>query len=116
MKVLVVDDNDFSRGVLKGLILKLAPAGCEVTESDTASVSKIVQNGEHFDLATVDGRTAGKDSLSLALELKQRGVAARLTLISSDGYDTLRTRAESLGIGLLSKPLSEAKLARLVAS
>ncbi len=114
LRVLVVDDSGFSRGVLKGLFERLAP-GCIVTEAGDAAIAQaIIDAGAGFDLITIDMHMPGKDGLTLAQELKQQSLTTRLALVTAANQEAIRDRAEGLGIRFVAKPLSEAKLARLV--
>jgi two-component system, chemotaxis family, chemotaxis protein CheY len=114
LRVLVVDDSRFSRGVLRGLFQKLSP-GCTVTEAGDANAAQsMIEKEPAFDLITIDMHMPGKDGLTFAQELQGKGTRTRLALVTANNQEAIRVRAEGLGIRFVAKPLSEAKLAQLV--
>lgn len=114
MRVLVVDDSRFSRGVLRGLFEKVAP-GCTVLEAGNAVEALSTVGGESaFDVITIDLHMPGKDGLTLAAELQEKKAAGRMALVSANSQQAIQQRAVELGLDFVAKPLSEAKIQNLM--
>jgi len=116
VRVLVVDDSRFSRGVLKGLFEKVSP-GCSVTEAqDAPSAMLAVDEAGGFDLITIDLHMPGKDGISLASDLREKKNEGRLALVTANHQEAIQKRASKLGMKFLAKPLSEAKIRELLSA
>lgn len=114
VRVLVVDDSRFSRGVLRGLFEKVAP-GCTVLEAGNAVEALSTVGGESaFDVITIDLHMPGKDGLTLAAELQEKKTAGRMALVSANSQQAIQERAVELGLDFVAKPLSEAKIQNLM--
>jgi CheY-like chemotaxis protein len=88
-----------------------------VTEAgDAEAAHGMIKTGPAFDLITIDMHISGKDGLSFAQELQSKGTKTRLALVTANNIESVRMRAEGLGIRFVAKPLSEAILAQLVES
>ena len=114
MRVLVVDDSRFSRGVLRGLFERVAP-GCTVFEAaDALEALSTIQGQDQFDVITINLHMPGKDGLTLAEELQSQKVPGRKALVSTNHQDAIQKRAGELGVTFVAKPLSEAKIQSLM--
>lgn len=114
VRVLVVDDSRFSRGVLKGLFEKVSP-GCSVVEAqDAPTAMSAVDAADGFDLITIDLHMPGKDGIALAADLREQKNEGRMALVTANHQEAIQKRASKLGMEFIAKPLSEAKIRALL--
>ena len=112
-RILVVDDREGSRMVLRQLLERL---GYRVTlaESGPSALARFLEDPEPFDLAILDYDMPGMTGVHLALELLQ--IREDLPVILTTGTDPSRlVDAEALGIrALVMKPFTARDLGTVV--
>lgn len=113
--VLVVDDEDMVRGVLKAI---LARSGFVVHEASSpeSALRQLFEDPQSFDLMICDLAMPGMTGVELSEQVRQ--LLPELPIIVSSGYFSEADRAtlEKLGITrLLQKPFSREELTRFVA-
>ena len=114
MRILIVDDSRFSRGVLRGLFERVAP-GCTVLEAaDATEALSTIQGQGQFDVITIDLHMSGKDGLTFAEELQSQKIPGRKAVVSANPQNAIQRRAGELGVLFVAKPLSEAKVQSLM--
>jgi signal transduction histidine kinase len=115
-RVLVIEDNDDSRHMLRELILLL---GHEVYEAVDGVTGVSTALSLEPDLALVDVGLPGIDGYEVARRLREHPVGRRLRLVALTGYGLPedRERARTAGFDLhLVKPVDPARIAELLAN
>jgi len=83
----------------------------EASNADEA-LSKI--NGQQINMATVDLNMPGMDGLLLASKLQEHFPGIKIGLLTANIQDRVRQKANSLGIGFISKPITEEKIINFI--
>jgi len=116
MRILIVEDDEVCRLPMEA---QLSNAGHEVEGVDRAEKALALLDGEDVDVVITDVRLPGLDGLGLIQELKRRGCASQVVVITA--YGTVRQAVEAMKLGAqdyLTKPVSAEeillKLERLV--
>ncbi len=112
VSVLVADDEEFNRFLLKGIFKKWG-ATCQEAENGQEAVTRVLEND--FDLVCMDLSMPGKNGLEATREILK--VKPETTIIGITAFhEALKTEAcMSAGMsGVLAKPFSEAELLRMV--
>nr|CRH04560.1 putative Response cheY-like response regulator [Candidatus Magnetococcus massalia] len=111
--VLVVDDSSLARMMLRNSIAQSLPEW-QIIEAVSAedALEKIATDVPQ--LALVDYNMPGKNGIELATELTEKYSDIRIVLVTANIQDRMRQRAEAMGIGFVTKPVSPEKLADLV--
>jgi CheY-like chemotaxis protein len=115
MKVLVVDDNATSRGILQELLesfsfeVSVATSGEEgITELEDANADK------PFELVIMDWKMPGMDGIEASKRIKNHKSLSKIPpiiLVTAYGREEVMQQAEALGLeGFLLKPLSPSML------
>jgi two-component system sensor histidine kinase/response regulator len=119
-RMLVVDDNQTNRRILRDL---LAAEGTVLDEASSGSAGletlrRAATQGTPYDLAILDVQMPDRDGFDVASEVRaDRGLAAtRLLMLTSAGQRGDGKRCRTLGIeGYLTKPISRADLLEALA-
>jgi len=114
-RVLVIEDNDDSRQMLRELIRLLGHEVYEAVDGVTGVSSALTLEP---DLALVDIGLPGIDGYEVARRLREHPAGRRLLLVALTGYGLPedRERSRSAGFDLhLVKPVDPARLAQLLA-
>jgi CheY-like chemotaxis protein len=114
-RVLIVDDNETNRRILRDI---LAGAGMALREATSAAGGiaemRVAQtSGAPVELAIVDAQMPGQDGFSLAAEIRATPelAATRLLLLTSAGQRGDAQRCREVGINAyLTKPIARADL------
>lgn len=118
-RVLVVDDNDTNRRILKGQ-LKQWRIETETSEDGLSALRALLsayQSGRPFDLVILDFMMPVMDGLMLTEAIRSQTVLADLPIIllTSAAVPAVISRAKELRVtGCLTKPAREAHLLRVV--
>lgn len=112
-RIVVVDDD---RAVLHALCFVLRLEGFEVDAFDNGADFLASEASSATDCAVIDHGMEGLDGIAVGEELRRRGGAASLILISGTVTQRLRLVAAAAGFAaVLEKPLFGDMLARAVA-
>jgi len=107
--ILVVDDSRVSRMLIKAIITHADPKAT-VIEASNGEDALTKTETEDVTIATLDLNMPGMDGLLLASKLLERFPKAKIGLLTANIQDTIRQKAEALGIGFISKPITEEKI------
>jgi CheY-like chemotaxis protein len=115
-RVLIVDDEESVRTLLKLTLEKLKPDFQIATAADGfTAMGRLMQ--QTFDLVLTDWHMAGVDGLELAAAIRDISPATRILLMTGTDVFQLRNAATALGLdGWLEKPFTPAQLLSLVES
>lgn len=111
--ILVVDDSEISRVMLKTMIEAIS-GSLEVYEArDGVEAIKMVQQHKP-DLITLDEEMPRKNGLDTVPELLKINPDSRIVLITAHEEDNVKAKVKELAIEYLSKPITEAKVIHLL--
>ena len=111
-RILVVDDNQTNRKLLRYLAHSWGMASTEVSGANEA-LTLLSANSEAFDVAIIDFQMPGIDGLQLARELQSAPSTAKLPLILLTSLGWQYSSPTPPGItALLTKPVRRARLRR----
>ena len=107
--MLIVDDSITSRMMLKSIVAKQHPNWtlCEAANGDEALSEAAKQT---FDIITVDYNMPGMDGLTLVPLLQEKMPGARIALLTANIQDYIQAEADNLGIPIIHKPITPAKV------
>jgi len=111
--ILVVDDSRVSRMLIRTIIAQAKPEASVIEASNAEeALQKTVEIS--ISVATLDLNMPGMDGLLLASKLVERFPAAKIGLLTANIQETVRQRAQALGIGFISKPITEEKILNFI--
>jgi PAS domain S-box-containing protein len=118
-RVLLVDDNETNRRILRDMLAAEGMVVAEATGADAAleTLRRARGNGAAFDLAIIDAQMPDRDGFALAAEVQADPAlgATRLCMLTSAGQRGDGERCRQLGIrGYLTKPIARADLLEAV--
>lgn len=105
MKILIVDDSKNMLRAFVKLYQKLAP-DAEIVIALTAEEAEPYLSEHNFDFASLDLNLPGKDGLELAAIIQQKSPVTRMVLITANIQDTVKVRAEAMGVQVIEKPMN----------
>lgn len=113
-QILIVDDSRVSRLMARQYILSLQP-GWIVEEA--ASGEEALQKIATFTpaLILIDVNMPGMGGLAAAELLRKQLPQAHISLLTANVQSATRNRAAEIGVGFMEKPITEARIAQLIA-
>jgi CheY-like chemotaxis protein len=113
-QILVVDDSRVSRLMARQYILSMH-AGWLVEEA--ASGEEALQKIEGYtpDLILIDVNMPGMGGLAAAEQLRARLPHTHISLLTANVQTATRNRAAEIGVAFMEKPITEARVAQLIA-
>ncbi|WP_107872621.1 response regulator [Pseudoduganella sp. UC29_71] len=113
-QILIVDDSRVSRLMARQYILSLhADWVVEEAASGEEALEKIASFTPA--LVLIDVNMPGMGGLAAAEQLRQRLPQAHISLLTANVQTATRSRAAEIGVGFMEKPVTEARIAQLVA-
>ncbi len=114
---LLVDDSFVARRVGRNIVEGVLPNHeILIAVSGKAALELLTSRSGFVDLAVLDYNMDGMDGLELAAELKERHPESRLMLCTANLQRSLSERAAALGVNVIQKPLTAAKLEEALAN
>src|SRR5689334_12264624 len=107
MHVLVVDDDETS---CRLLVKVLRRQGIDADWTTDSLAGYDLSLRHHYDLLILDVRMPGLSGTEFAEGLKKARPTAKILLISAFADEALAQTAKTLGVSLLSKPFTPARL------
>ena len=111
--ILIVDDSRVSRMMINAII-RNTHADWRIEEAVNADDAMDKLKGISPMLAIIDYNMPGMDGLSLCEQIRQLSPDTRITLLTANVQDALRSKAEAMGIGFVGKPITEDKIKSLL--
>jgi len=111
--VLITDDSRMSRMMLSTIIKDLHPDWVIETAEDGQAALDLTKT-KSFDLFTIDFNMPGMNGLELAELLKPSFPNAKMALLTANIQDTIRNKAELIGVQFIAKPITVEKVAAFV--
>jgi CheY-like chemotaxis protein len=112
--VLIVDDSRVSR-MMARQYLNVLRADWVVEEAATGEESLVKARHTTPDLILMDVNMPGMGGIAAAEQLRQEFPAVPISLLTANVQTATRERATAMGIGFVEKPITEARIAQLVA-
>ena len=113
--ILLIDDDERLRGMLRMLLVKL---GHEVSEAGTGKEGIAAYTGGGVDLVITDVVMPDKEGLETIMELRRKHGAKKIIAMSGGGYmapsDYLRTALQMGATRAIAKPFSHDAMITLV--
>ena len=113
--VLIVDDSRVSRMMVRQYIAGLQPDWI-VEEAATGEESLLKARAARPDLILMDVNMPGMGGIAAAEQLRQDYPDLPISLLTANVQTATRERAVQLGIGFVEKPITEARIAQLLAT
>jgi len=113
--VLIVDDSRVSRMMARQYITGLH-ADWVVAEAGTGEESLLKAREVAPDLILMDVNMPGMGGIAAAEQLRQEFPAIPISLLTANVQTTTRERAAAMGVGFVEKPITEARIAQLLAT
>jgi signal transduction histidine kinase/CheY-like chemotaxis protein len=114
-RILVVDDNDYARSVMHGILQRMG-FEVEVAESGEVALDTLQANAQQdspFDTVLLDWQMPGMDGLETARLIRQLNLPVRpyLAMVTAYSRGDLSRRAAEVGVKeVMSKPVSPSTL------
>lgn len=108
-QILVVDDSQLSRMMIKGFTLAAHP-NWEVIEANDGLEALEKVKDKDITWMTIDYNMPGMDGLTLAVKLQTLYPNANIALLTANIQDSIRAQASELGISYIQKPITESKI------
>ena len=114
MKILLADDSQFMRTILKGMLGKVFP-DAQFLEAGTGTQTVSLWRENHPDLLLLDLVMPEKGGIDVLKEMKAIGGTGKVIVISALGQDKVMEEAKSLGSSaFIVKPFDEKKVIETV--
>ncbi|MRX08217.1 response regulator [Pseudoduganella sp. FT25W] len=113
--VLIVDDSRVSRMMARQYIASLH-ADWIIEEAGTGEESLLKARHTTPDLILMDVNMPGMGGIAAAEQLRQEFPAVPISLLTANVQTATRERAIAMGIGFVEKPITEARIAQLLAT
>ncbi|MYM68447.1 response regulator [Pseudoduganella sp. FT55W] len=113
--VLIVDDSRVSRMMARQYIAGLH-ADWIVEEAGTGEESLVKARHTTPDLILMDVNMPGMGGIAAAEQLRQEFPTMPISLLTANVQTATRERATAMGIGFVEKPITEARIAQLLAT
>ena len=111
--VLVVDDSRVARMMTGAAIQRLRP-GWGIVEAASGEEALALAQAQPPDFVLMDVNMPGIGGLEAARRMCADHPGVRLSLLTANIQDPVREHAVGLGVGFLTKPLSEEALSRFL--
>ena len=113
--VLIVDDSRVSRLMARQYIAGLH-ADWIVEEAGTGEEALLKARAARPDLILMDVNMPGMGGVAAAEQMRRRLPATPISLLTANVQTATRERAAQLGVGFMEKPITEARIAQLIAT
>jgi two-component system chemotaxis response regulator CheY len=107
--LLLVSDSRVSRMMIKTVVLQLQPDWQVLEASDGIAALERTRN-QTFDIAILQLTASSLDGLELAEKLMIKHPQSDYALIADNTKNVVDNKAVKLGLSLIEKPVTEAKL------
>jgi len=112
--ILIVDDSRVSRMMARQYIVSLH-ADWQVEEAGTGEEALERVRSIAPDLVLMDVNMPGMGGIAAAEQMRAQLPAVPISLLTANVQTATRERATQLGIGFMEKPITEARIAQLIA-
>ncbi len=112
-RILIVDDSRISRLMTRTYILSKFP-DWQIEEASTGEEALEKAKNNAIPMILIDVNMPGMGGLAAAEQLRKLYPTCHITLLTANVQDATRDRAHDIGVGFLEKPVTEARIHRLL--
>lgn len=112
---LIVDDSSLARMMVKK-IFGTEFQDWELLEAQNGAEALVKIAGVRLHLALIDFNMPGMNGIDLAEQIMGQQSNLPIYLVTANIQERMRLRAEAMGIGFIKKPVSQEKIAGLIAT
>jgi len=111
LTMLIVDDSQVSRMMIKAIVHDTMP-DWNLIEAGNAedAVKQLEQSVDGVDFISMDMNMPGIDGLTIIPKLQEKCPDAKIALLTANIQDSVRKRAEEMGVQFITKPITEDKI------
>lgn len=107
--MLIVDDSRLTRMMIRNIVLNKYPAWTIIeAQNSTEAIAQV--ESTPIDVITIDLNMPGGDGLTLATQLQEMYQKRNIALLTANIQNSIRQKAEALGIGFIPKPITKEKI------
>jgi two-component system, chemotaxis family, chemotaxis protein CheY len=110
--VLIVDDSRLARMMTQKTITQLFP-DWKTVSAKSAEEGMVAAEETPVAIALIDYNMPGMNGLEMAALLLEKYPKMIINLVTANIQEKLRARTTAMGIGFITKPISEEKLSQL---
>ncbi|WP_420265892.1 response regulator transcription factor [Candidatus Magnetominusculus dajiuhuensis] len=111
--ILIVDDSSLARMMVKNVVSQAFPRW-EIIEAATADDGLNKVKNRPVAAALLDFNMPGINGIDMAAKLMELDPKISIHLVTANIQDTMRQRAEAMGIGFIKKPVSKDDIVRII--
>lgn len=115
MRILVVDDSSFARGIIINELNSMGINGSRIQQCDNGQDALDKIDAENFDLLMLDVHMPGIDGITVLKEIRQRQPEVNVVICSSHrSKDTIKDLIDLGARDFLVKPFSSEEFKKVV--
>ncbi|MBF0321172.1 MAG: response regulator [Nitrospirae bacterium] len=111
--ILIVDDSALARMMVKNVISQEFPHW-QIVEAGNAEDGLNKLKTHPISVALIDFNMPGMNGIDLAAKLLESNPGISVHLVTANIQETMRQRAEAMGIGFIKKPVSKDDITRVM--
>jgi DNA-binding NarL/FixJ family response regulator len=111
--ILIVDDSNLARMMVKNIISQSFPHW-EIVEAKNAEEGIAHVKNQRISIALIDFNMPGMNGIDLAAKLMELDPEIKIHLVTANIQETMRQRADAMGIGFVKKPVSKDDIVKLI--
>ncbi|MBF0486617.1 MAG: response regulator [Nitrospirae bacterium] len=111
--ILIVDDSSLARMMVKNVVSQAFPQW-EILEAATADDGLNKVKNQPVSAALLDFNMPGMNGIDMAAKLMELDPKISIHLVTANIQETMRQRAEAMGIGFIKKPVSKDDIVRII--
>ncbi len=108
--MLIVDDSRLARLMIRTIVLQKYPHWTLLEARNSSEALVHIESTPSIDLITIDLNMPGGDGLTLATQLQEKYQKRNIVLLTANIQESIRQKAEALGIGFIPKPITKEKI------
>ncbi|MEO5357256.1 MAG: response regulator [Nitrospirae bacterium YQR-1] len=111
--ILIVDDSSLARMMIKNVVSQSFPDWVILEAGNGQDGLNHVKN-HSISIALIDFNMPGMNGIELAAKLMELVPGLNVHLVTANIQETMRQRAEAMGIGFIKKPVSKDDIIRVI--
>ncbi|MCG6553633.1 MAG: response regulator [Candidatus Magnetominusculus sp. LBB02] len=111
--ILIVDDSSLARMMVRNIVSQTFP-DWQIIEAANADDGLAKVKNQPVSVALLDFNMPGMNGIDLAAKLLELSPDMGIHLVTANIQDTMRQRAEAMGIGFIKKPVSKDDIVRIM--
>ncbi|MEO5360969.1 MAG: response regulator [Nitrospirota bacterium] len=111
--ILIVDDSALARMMVKNIVSQVFPQW-EIVEAGNAQDGLDKVKNQQIPIALIDFNMPGMNGVDLAAKLMELYPKISIHLVTANIQETMRLRADAMGIGFIKKPVTRDDIVRII--